>query len=547
MSGVRRCTFEPLVTRDTAFRKLTLDNISTLASKISAIQAGIGVEAGVPDPIISELDKLCATVIDAIPDLNADTLSRQALDALRSFSVGLDKAYNSEHFGFKDAEFPSILSQLITSEEKEHPAKSAQKLLTRLPQFVLFEEEDRDLKSNYDLGAFFNEQKRTPIPRALDNLTTTADLSLESIFRAMQTNDQGKIETTISNANDVLNEKMSAAWNQSEVEVRFRPNGNQLSILVGTKRSGFEIISERSDGLRQFVALFASLSKRIKKGREVILLIDEAEVHLHYDAQADLVQMLAKQEFAKKVVFTTHSIGCLPEDLGSGVRLVQPIDESTSKIVNKFWAEGGVGLSPVLFGMGAATMAFLPIRYCVLTEGPTDMLLLPAMLREVTEKETLGFQISPGLAGAGDNQIAVLQNEGRRVVYLVDGDEGGKAIGKKLKSAGIPEHKILRLDQGTETSCVIEDFVEDTIYVNAINEELARSGQSKLLSPDELPASMRPRMVEKWCANVGISAPNKVNVAYRILEQIYESNLVHPDRREALLSIHRQIIAEFHA
>jgi predicted ATP-dependent endonuclease of OLD family len=53
-----------------------------------------------------------------------------------------------------------------------------------------------------------------------------------------------------------------------------------------------------------------------------ILLLDEIETHLHYDAQADLAQMLAKQEIVAKVIYTTHSMGCLPEDLGTGVRFI---------------------------------------------------------------------------------------------------------------------------------------------------------------------------------------------------------------------------------
>ena len=120
------------------------------------------------------------------------------------------------------------------------------------------------------------------------------------------------------------------------------------------------------------------------------------------------------------------------------MRLIQPedSDEPRSNIVNKFWSQDRLGLSAVLFGMGASTMAFFPVRRCVLVEGAADMLLLPMLLREATGRETLGYQVSPGLAEASGYQIAVLQNEGSRVAYLVDGDQGGKAIEAKLQSIG---------------------------------------------------------------------------------------------------------------
>ena len=63
-------------------------------------------------------------------------------------------------------------------------------------------------------------------------------------------------------------------------------------------------------------------------------------------------------------------------------------------------------------------MAFLPVRYCVLVEGASDVILLPALLRDANDVEALGFQVSPGLAEAGEDQLALIRNEGARVLYL---------------------------------------------------------------------------------------------------------------------------------
>lgn len=160
-------------------------------------------------------------------------------------------------------------------------------------------------------------------------------------------------------------------------------------------------IAERSDGLRQYVSLlaFATLEKT---EQPPILLIDEAEAHLHYDAQADLVQMFARQELATKVIYTTHSVGCLPEDLGTGVRLVEMNSPTTSIIRNWFWETDEPGFSPLLFGIGAKALAFMPVRFALITEGATDIILLPTLFREATGKSSLGFQVVPGLSVADE-------------------------------------------------------------------------------------------------------------------------------------------------
>ena len=96
-------------------------------------------------------------------------------------------------------------------------------------------------------------------------------------------------------------------------------------------------IRERSDGLRQFVALVA-LAAHQPNPVPPILLIDEVETHLHYNAQADLIEVLTEQNAARQIVYTTHSAACLPQDLGLGVRVVEGLGERTaSKVRQNFW------------------------------------------------------------------------------------------------------------------------------------------------------------------------------------------------------------------
>ncbi len=51
-----------------------------------------------------------------------------------------------------------------------------------------------------------------------------------------------------------------------------------------------------------------------------------------------------------------------------------------------------------LLALGATTLALGALRRAVFVEGPSDAILLPALLREALDLPVLGFQVVPGLA-----------------------------------------------------------------------------------------------------------------------------------------------------
>jgi putative AbiEii toxin of type IV toxin-antitoxin system len=214
---------------------------------------------------------------------------------------------------------------------------------SRRPRFLPFEPNARELLSAYS----FEEEPNV----ALFNLLSLAGTSWSALSEA--SSDAGRIEGILQLANEKLAE-VFRAWQQFPMTVRLRVADNVVHVLVSMVEPGDYIgIGERSAGLRQFVALRAHIASK-NAGPEPILLVDEADIHLHYDAQADLIQVLNEQEEAAKVIYTTHSAGCLPPDLGTGIRIVLPTKETDahgdlndtddSKIVNWFWTEEVEGL-----------------------------------------------------------------------------------------------------------------------------------------------------------------------------------------------------------
>jgi predicted ATP-dependent endonuclease of OLD family len=249
--------------------------------------------------------------------------------------------------------------------------------------------------------------------------------------------------------------------------------------------------------------------------RDLVLLIDEAETHLHHDAQADLVRVFGLQRAADSIIYTTHSAGCLPEDLGTGIRVVRRTSDTRSDVSNSFWIEGG-GFSPLLLGMGASALVFSAVRRAVVAEGATDLILLPSLLREATGRRELGYQIAPGVAEVSRSSVRDLELEAAQVAYVVDDDKGGKGHADKLAKAGIGKNRILVLGRGVARGMAAEDLVRKDVYLRAVNQELSRSGRPSLLVAADLPARGRSVAVRIWAKKRGYSEPKKVNIAQAI-------------------------------
>lgn len=425
------------------------------------------------------------------------------------------------------------LRALAEHEEAEHPDRTARAVLNELtPAFLRFDLAERELDSTYDL----NEIADNP-PRALANLAALAGLDLRRLRDAIGLADRGIAIEMLDAANEQLKRRMAEAWDQSDVEPRLDNDDFVLRILVRTGKGGLQDIAQRSEGLRAFIALVAFTTERARKVPP-ILLIDEAEIHLHYDAQADLIHMLSRQGQAAQVIYTTHSAGCLPQDLGTGVRLVEPNeDQERSSVENWPWQKDQ-GFGPLLLGMGASTLAFVPTRAALIGEGGSEVVLLPTLIREATGLPVLDFQVAPGAAEASRAAVAHIDFQGSKVAWLVDGDEGGADNRRHLQSSNIPPERIFTLG-GDGSGLTTEDLVAEDVFVDAVNEELRRShgDDAARLAAGDAASPGRWRSLEKWCEAESLAVPNKGAVAHRIAEQRSERSLGADERVHLLRAL----------
>lgn len=509
----------------------------SLSSTLEPLKAHPGVQAAWADPE-HPLTPEAWDAVDALAEIDKDSLSAEQQASIEALAGALDEvdepieelvegedsvsdeAELSEHHRLRDERAAArtaaarSLREVAAAEARPRPWQQAVDVLRgRLPTIIEFGDADRDLQTEYDL----QELDVASPPAALANVAALAELDLGALRAAIETGDHGTVRLVRENANSQLADVFDKSYGQSDVCLQLDTDGFVVRLLVRSE-GGEDVVelSERSAGFRWFVALVAFLARR--HSERPLVLIDEIETHLHYAAQADVVDVLSRQTIADQVIYTTHSAGALPPDLGRGVRAVVPIEgRQRSEINNSFWTSGP-GFTPLLFGLGATTLPFAIPRYLVVAEGASDAILLPTLIREATGLPELPYRIAPGIANTPPEDLYKLDSEGGRVIYLIDGDAGGRTHLENLRTAGLDDARIIDLEALFGTDATPEDCVDPAVLATAATREGDPFWGGLVLTPEDLPPCGRSRAIAEWCRANSVPSPSKVRIAQSVVE-----------------------------
>ena len=532
----------PLPRRDLAPRIRAGRRLVELAKSprwSQAIDVELAHDPGRPAvaPLLEAAQRACL-------DEERQDLDQSELEELESLAVRLEEIIGADDHLVKVPKkfhgLAGVLRELATQERIAHPQNQAIDVLAgRVPRFLKFSEAERELNAKYDLEGQPDS--------AIRNLLELAGSSWEAAQKVASSGDEGRKTVFMEETREALGRQITEAWSQIPLSVRFYLEGSVLSIMMEMQARDYILIDQQSDGLRQFVALRAFVARH--QERPPIILIDEAETHLHYDAQADLVDALEEQDDVAKVIYTTHSAGCLPRDLGFGVRGIVPIETDRedgqtlvtdhSRVINGFWFEGH-GFSPLLIAMGASAFAFASTQKALMTEGFTDALLLPSLIREATGTERLAYHVVPHFAKANAEEVADFDLIASRLVCVLDGDQGGRDRAQFLEGNGIAAEQIVFIGDDPQSGLSLEDLIDPEVYLAAVDKQLAKTG---LVFPaDRLPEKGRAVAVREWCAEMigSDSAPvvvRKAAVIKEVMEQRGTRPLVAVERRDALATL----------
>ncbi len=159
-----------------------------------------------------EESDLTAEVRSLASTLNTEvqTMSDEALKEIRSVAATLEDAISDD--GLKYLRNLTQNLRDLAKHETGDPVQQAIKVLSRRrPKFLLFSDEERLLRSEYDLDEVWEDP-----PAALGNLAQLAGLDLKALHEAVSANDSPEVASIELRANEQLKRQFEA-WSQSEV------------------------------------------------------------------------------------------------------------------------------------------------------------------------------------------------------------------------------------------------------------------------------------------------------------------------------------------
>jgi AAA domain, putative AbiEii toxin, Type IV TA system len=467
---------------------------------------------------------------------DVQTLPEDTLDELTSLKTDIDQW--AEAAGGSNAQVQDLQQRLARVEADERSADpgrvAADILFARLPPFIVFDEAARVLPSFTP----FTDAPST----ALVNLLAAGGTTFDELASFAGRDDGREALSEEEKQVNLRLEELFDAWSQRKVCAVIQVDPTGIGVIGRDRTAPIPDppLSQRSEGMRTFAALLTFLhAKKAEWSNLPVLLVDEAELHLHYDAQADLVQVFDRQELAQCVIYTTHSVGCLPEDLGLGIVVVEESGNERSQVSQSFWTRGP-GLTPVLLALGATALSFTPARRAMIGEGAHEAILLPTLLRQTREgvpaHTPLGLQIVGGLSEISATAAERLEEEAGTVLYVVDNDDGGRDVARILPERARNTGRVMTLGDGTTAEC-IEDFVSASILVRALDNVLETDGRTVLgLEATDVPESGRARWLEQKLSSAG-SDDARTRLAQAAVIMGASGDLAEPARAPALRAL----------
>lgn len=408
----------------------------------------------------------------------------------------------------------TALDSALDFREKSAIQRVGERLVSKLPKFMLFDPQENALSPTISLTEHSEEE--TELRESFFWLLRFGGQSGKTLLSHAASNKRTPAITLLSKAQQEINKRLANIWISGTVEVRLILDGWNLELLVAEKTTGDVLpFTARSQGFKILLSLLAFLQQH-EQQPNLVVMIDEIETHLHIDAQRSLIQMLESLSPEWQFIYTTHSPFALTSDI-SAIREVEADPEGhpgTSIINNHVWRNTTDGLIGLHVRMGAASIANWLPRHTLIVEGVTDAALIPRLLSEVLSLQTLEVMCIPGYVYAG-KEVLVFEDQAKYTAYLFDGDKSGSTYAKKLQSRGIDETRIMQWSPET----TLEDYLDEGFFLKAV-ELAARVCKINAipLRTGDVPGPNRYAQLEEHYKKENRNPPSKIKVIESVLD-----------------------------
>jgi predicted ATP-dependent endonuclease of OLD family len=266
-------------------------------------------------------------------------------------------------------------------------------------------------------------------------------------------------------------------WTQGkDLEFHLEYVNNDVRLSVKDTAKTVTAVADRSDGFTAYFAMRMLLVARTKQTAPngYIFLFDEPGLNLHPKGQVDLQNVFEDIAQNNQIIYTTHSVFLINKNFPTRNHLVYK-NEHGSNIDTKPFIGGWAKVKEHLGLYLSAN--FLFADKILLAEGPTDDIYLPSIIQGLISRGHFDGDLNALAIRAGLNSKDMLAvastyiSEERAVTVLVDGDIEGEQRKSRIEKWAASKKKkcpVLILSEYCKAPCAIENFLEPTLYTDAV-------------------------------------------------------------------------------
>jgi len=437
-------------------------------------------------------------------------------------------------YSTKLSEIKSELQKLPSIQKKAH-----EYIVKCLPTFI-YMSDYKAFKGTAQLNQVKERKDQNRLSEEDKTLLTIMELSgltLDSEVAKANQVDREQRQYDLDDASATLTKEISDRWRQRRYEVQFRADGQLFYTFVKDERDKALIrLEERSKGFQWFFS-FDLMFMYESRGtfRKCVILLDEPGLHLHPDAQRDLLKRMEQYARENTLLYTTHLPFMIDLQKPDRIRIISESpggtivteDLTQSQPEAKFVLQAALGMS--------GSSSYLLSKRNLVVEGVDDYWVLTEMSR-LLKKARKPFIpedvfITPAGGASEAVYIATLMiGQKLDVIVLLDSDKAGEEARNKLIKGWLTKYhdqttRIFNLGEvvgETKRDFCIEDMFTAEFYLGQIEETYRKEIEMAGIKLNLMGSEPFCRDAQKAFEQAGMKF-NKGSVAKRIRNYLSQS------------------------
>lgn len=373
----------------------------------------------------------------------------------------------------------------LVAVEPETLSEEAMKVIaSRLPKFVFMDEYEvfRGTAQLDQVHQRLSQGQPQPEDKAIQTLFALGALDMAEVVKSASAPDKSERRYDLSDAGATITRRMASHWKQMAYEVELDADGTQFFTFVKAPGEQARIkLEERSRGFQWFFSFDAKLLHETQGDlKNCVILLDEPGLHLHPNAQRDLLKRLEEYAVGNTMIYTTHLPFMINLHEPDRIRVLN--ESSAGTTVSESLTDTSPDAKLTLQAALGMTGRFgMPVGdRNLVVEGAHDYWFITALsdLLGRSGKATLPSDVVITASG-GANEATYLGTfmvgQDLQVSVLYDSDAEGRAARDKFVHNWLERYKggrasaIMLADAvGVSGDLAIEDLFPDTWYLDQV-------------------------------------------------------------------------------